>query len=229
LPARLSLGASPARAATLAFVDDTTHATAQIERVSIPRTIQTARLVLRPWNADDAEQLAPILEANVAHLGPWIPKAISTPAPVDTLRERLTSFAADFAADLKWRYAMLARDGTLLGDVGLFPRNAEGRVAFSEADRAEIGYWIRADRSGQGLVQEGVLALIEAASALSAFAQLEIRCDEANAPSGAIPQRLGFTLTETIPAEGYQLQVWVKPIERNAGTRAAHTSTAVHE
>jgi RimJ/RimL family protein N-acetyltransferase len=192
--------------------------------------IQTARLLLRPWSADDAEQFAPILESNVAHLGPWIPKAISTPAPVDVLRERLTGFAADFAGGVKWRYAMLARDdATLLGEVGLFPRNAEGRLGFGAADRAEIGYWIRADRTGQGFVREAVLALMDAASALSAFSQLEIRCDEANAPSGAIPRKLGFVLTETISSEGDKLQVWVKPLRRNAGVLDEHTSTTVHE
>ena len=195
------------------IADDRRAAASQISVVTIACPIDTARLTLRPWQADDAPELAPILEANVAHLGPWIPPAISTPAPVDKLRERLSGFAREFAADVKWRFAIVARDDeSLLGEVDLFPRNASGRVSYPDADRAEIGYWLRADRTGEGLALEAAAAMVHVASRLSAFSQLEIRCDAANAPSAAIPAKLGFELMETIPDGDAMLQVWVKPI-----------------
>ncbi len=186
---------------------------ARLEGVSIPQQLETARRFLRPWCEGDAEQLAPILEANVAHLGPWIPARVSTPATVPALRERLSGFATDFADERFFRYAMFSLDdGTLLGEADLFPRNASGRALLREGDRAEIGYWLRADRTGQGLVTEGVRALIAVAGAHSAFTHLEIRCDAANAPSVAIPTKLGFRLAQTIDEGASQLQVWTMPL-----------------
>ena len=42
-----------------------------------PNDIRTARLLLRPWRAEDAASLLPVLEANRSHLGPWIPARVA--------------------------------------------------------------------------------------------------------------------------------------------------------
>src|ERR1700748_2810952 len=95
-----------------------------------PPETETARLLLRAWRADDAPELLPILEANRAHIGPWIPARVANPAPLSDLAQRLTGFAEAFAADREWRFAIIRRaDGQLLGEVDLFARNATGRVA----------------------------------------------------------------------------------------------------
>ena len=111
---------------------------------------------------------------------------------------------------------MLTPDETrLIGEIDLFPRSASGRVHVSDADRAEIGYWIRADESGRGFVTEAARAMIDVARQVDRFAHIEIRCDARNAPSAAVPKRLGFRLSETIeepPAKAeqhsVQLQIW---------------------
>ena len=183
---------------------------------AVPTEIRTERLCLRPWRAQDAEALHPILVANYAHLAPWIPPRVATPAVVPLLAERLASFGAEFDADREWRFAMLTGDEQrLLGEIDLFPRSVAGRVALPDADRAEIGYWIRADETGRGLVTEAVVAVIEVAKRTGRFNHLEIRCDARNAPSAAVPQRLGFRLATTIDEppvsaqeSGVQLQVW---------------------
>jgi len=182
----------------------------------VPPEIRTERLYLRPWRAEDAEALHAILVANYEHLAPWIPPRVATPAVVPLLAERLAAFGAEFEADREWRYAMLASDErTILGEVDLFPRSASGRVALPEADRAEIGYWIRADETGRGLVTEAVVAVVDVARRIGRFTHLEIRCDARNAPSAAVPRRLGFQLATTIPERpstpqdpDVQLQIW---------------------
>jgi RimJ/RimL family protein N-acetyltransferase len=182
----------------------------------VPIEIRTERLSLRPWRAADAEALHAILVANYEHLAPWIPARVATPAVVPLLAERLAAFGAEFDADREWRFAMLTSDErTILGEVDLFPRSAAGRVALPDADRAEIGYWIRADETGRGLVTEAVLAIIDVARRTGRFAHLEIRCDARNAPSAAVPKRLGFELATTIaeptarPQDpDVQLQIW---------------------
>ncbi|MCC6929308.1 MAG: GNAT family N-acetyltransferase [Gemmatimonadaceae bacterium] len=195
--------------------------------VTIPRELQTARLALRSWQGDDAAELLPILEANWEHLSPWIPARVASPSPLPELRERLVGNAQAFADDREWRFAMLERNGEsgrggrILGELSLFPRSVQGRVPLGESDRAEIGYWIRADATGRGLVSEGVGALVAAARTIARFQHLEIRCDARNAPSVAIPRRLGFTLAETIETSGVlahertvALQVWTMPLAR---------------
>jgi RimJ/RimL family protein N-acetyltransferase len=174
-------------------------------------------MLLRPWRAEDAGDLQPVLEANRDHLGPWIPARVATPATVPILAERLAGFAADFAADREWRFGMFSlSERRLLGEVGLFPRAPAGRVPFVEADRVELGYWLRADETGRGLVTEAAKAVLTVASHLPRFSRAEIRCDARNGPSAAVPPRLGFTLLTTI-AEGGEaanrhMQVWVSDL-----------------
>jgi RimJ/RimL family protein N-acetyltransferase len=184
--------------------------------VTVPAVVRSARLLLRPWDVADAERLLPILEANVAHLGPWIPPRVSTPVPLADLSARLAGFAADFAAAREWRYALLTPDSaTVIGEVGLFPRSADARVAFDAADRVEIGYWLRADHTGRGYATEAAAAALAVARALPGLTRAEIRCDARNAPSAAVPRRLGFALSATqeqpaaMPGEPpVTLQIW---------------------
>src|SRR5690349_11093743 len=155
----------------------------------MPPELRTERLFLRAWRAEDAEALQPILEANQAHLSPWIPRRVWTPAPLPELEERLAAFGADFAAAREWRYAMLTPDQrTILGEVGLYPRSTAGRVPYTDSNRVELGYWLRADATGQGLVTEASRAVLHAAAALSRCSLVEVRCDVRNDASAAIPR-----------------------------------------
>ena len=176
---------------------------------AVPATVRTARMLLRSWSPADAPALAPILEANVAHLGPWIPAHVATPAPVPRLVERLTGFAADFAAGRAFRYALVSPDESqLLGEAALFPRAATGRVSLGAADHVELGYWLDAAVTGRGLATEATRALFDVAAAVPGMSHVEIRCDRENARSAALPQRLGFHLAR----EEAELQIWRKPL-----------------
>lgn len=171
----------------------------------IPTTLRTRRLLLRPWTPADAPALHPILVANFDLLTPWIPAHVATPVPLPELAARLAGFADDFTLGRAFRYAMLTPDGAeLRGEVDLFPRAATGRVSLSQADRVELGYWLDAAWRGQGLATEAAGALLAVAATLAGMTHAEIRCDAANAPSAAVPQRLGFHLA-AVEAE---LQVW---------------------
>jgi RimJ/RimL family protein N-acetyltransferase len=187
----------------------------------MPSEIQTPRLLLRPWRADDAMALLPVLEANRAHIGPWIPARVAQPVELPLLAQRLAGFGAAFDEDREWRFGMFARDdGRVLGEIDLFARNAEGRVALPESDRGELGYWLRSDATGQGLVLEGARAALAVAAELNRFGHVEIRCDLRNAPSVAVARRLGFSLADTIADDPIRdgdppvtLQVWTSRLE----------------
>lgn len=177
--------------------------------MSVPHAIRTERLLLRPFCAEDAHALLPVLEANQDHLSRWIPEHVWRPVPLPKLAARLDRFAAAFAEDREWRYAILSPDGTtMLGEVDLFPRAAAGRVPYAQSDAAEIGYWLRADMSGQGLATEAARAMLEVARSLPRITQVLIRCDQLNVPSGAVPARLGFARTDTERDGADVLQLW---------------------
>jgi RimJ/RimL family protein N-acetyltransferase len=181
-----------------------------------PIELRTARLLIRRWCATDAMALEPILAANVDHLAPWIPWRVAEPAAADRLARRLEEFAAAFDTDREWRYGIFALDtNDIIGDVALFPRNDSGRVAFDAADHIEIGYWLRADVTGQGYATEAAQAALDLGLSLPHTTRVEIRCDERNLASAAIPRRLGFRHVSTIEAPGVRpgtpvcrLQVW---------------------
>ncbi|MHB1312466.1 MAG: GNAT family N-acetyltransferase [Gemmatimonadaceae bacterium] len=175
----------------------------------IPASLRTERLFLRAWSAADAAVLQPVLAANVAHLGPWIPARVSTPLPVPELALRLAGYDADFTGGRAFRYALLTHDATqLLGEVDLFPRAATGRVPLAEADHVELGYWLDAAVTGRGLATEAAHALFAVAETLPGMTHVDIRCDVANGASAAVPKRLGFRLAAV---EG-ELQVWRKEL-----------------
>lgn len=179
--------------------------------MSVPDEIHTGRLQLRSWRQADAARLMPILEANADHLGGWIPDPVAAPAPLPELERRLAGFAEDFAAARSWRYAILSPgEEEILGEVDLFPRSPDGRVELASADRAEIGYWLRRDFTGKGLGTEAAQAMLDVAGGLPGMHRVEIHCDPLNAPSAAIPKRLGFRL-ETSSAAG---MVWVLELAR---------------
>ena len=189
--------------------------------MTVPFELRTERLVLRPWCAVDAAALHPILLANWTHLGPWIPARVATPVPVGELAVRLSGFEADFAADREWRYGMFAADSRqVLGEIGLYPRSATTRVAYPDADRVELGYWLRADSTGRGYVTEAARALIGVASSLPHIGCIEVRCDVRNVASGAVPRRLGFALTATIEETDVRgtasamTQIWTSELVR---------------
>jgi RimJ/RimL family protein N-acetyltransferase len=201
----------------------------------VPVEIRTKRLLLRPWRASDADALQPVIAANQEHIGPWIPKRVSDPSPVPVLAKRLAGEAESFDADVTWRYGIFTSDEReVLGEIALIPRSALGRVRYSEADRLEVGYWLRADWTGRGIVTEAARALLDVAATLDRVTRVEIRCDERNLPSAAVPRRLGFVLEETIsspsitsPNANVELQVWT--LESSKWLRATETPHAADQ
>ena len=199
------------------------HANIDVDRNApvLPSGLRTERLYLRRWREEDAIALAPILEANAAHLS-WIPAHVSAPGTVADIAQRLAGFATDFDVGRSWRLGVFSQDEReLFGEISLFPRSEAGRVQFGSADRLEIGYWLRADVTGRGYATEATRALIELASNIGGVGHVEIRCDPRNEPSAAVPGRLGFRLVTPVnhDPEGTASveMVWVHRIDRGEG------------
>lgn len=79
----------------------------------------------------------------------------------------------------------------LLGGTGLH------RIDW-DARNFEIGYWIRPDEEGKGLVTETVLLLCELAFGVLQGNRVQIRSNSRNLRSIAVPTRLGFSHEATL-------------------------------
>lgn len=153
--------------------------------------VQTGRLVIRCWEPKDAPLLKEAVDCSIDHLLPWLPWAKHEPQSVEEKTELLRGFRGRYDLDQDYVLAIFDRDETqVLGGTGFHPRH--GR------NEQELGYWVRADRAGQGIVTEAITALLWVGFRIEGFSRLEIRCEPANRASAAIPRKLGFTHEGTL-------------------------------
>ena len=148
--------------------------------------IETERLILRPWQEDDAEALYKY--ASDPDIGPpasWPPHT-SVENSRDIIR---TVFAAPQT------YAVCLKDGTPIGSVGLKLKGSTDMT--NRDDECELGYWIGKPFWGQGLIPEASRALLQ-----YAFENLGMRavwCGyyEGNQKSKRVQEKLGFVYRYT--------------------------------
>jgi RimJ/RimL family protein N-acetyltransferase len=160
-------------------------------RVDPPYRLQTERLVIRCWEPRDAPLLKDAVDASLEHLRPWMPWAEAEPQPLGAKVALLREFRGHFDLGQEFVYGLFdADEAEVVGGSGLHTR--VGPEAF------EIGYWVRADREGRGLVTEAVAALTRVAFEVARAERVEIRVDPANERSLGVPRRLGFVEEATL-------------------------------
>ncbi len=143
------------------------------------------RVMVRPYRESDAQALFEAIAESRDHLRPWLPFA-DEHQTVDESRHWIIKQSANWILrdDLMlsiWEQAT----GRYLGGTGLHPHDWE--IGYFE-----IGYWVRACAEGYGYVTEAVRLLTDYALDTLKANRLEIRCDELNLRSAAIPKRLGY-------------------------------------
>jgi RimJ/RimL family protein N-acetyltransferase len=142
-------------------------------------------LVVRCWEPRDAPLLKEAVDSSLEHLRPWLPWAHELPMPLEATVELLRGFRGQFDLGQEFVYAIFSPDESeAIGGTGLHTRRGEGVF--------EIGYWIRASRAREGFATEATAALTRVAFEVCGVERVEIRTDPENAPSLAIPRKLGF-------------------------------------
>ena len=144
-------------------------------------------VLVRPYCESDAEALFEAINESRDHLRPWLPFA-DEHQTIDESRNWIIHTMAQWLLrnDLNLSIWDLST-GRYLGDAGLHPHDWE--IGFFE-----IGYWLRASAEGFGFVTEAVQLLTNYALDSLQANRLEIRCDELNVRSAAVPKRLGYVL-----------------------------------
>ena len=155
-----------------------------------PYRIVTDRLVLRCYDPADAPLVHDAVDSSLDHLRPWMPWSQASTSLDETIA-LLRRFRGQFDFGEDSIYGVFAPDGSeVVGGAGLHPRVAPGGL--------EIGYWIRASRTGAGLATEAAAALTRVAIELCGVDRVEIHVDPANAASLAIPRKLGYQEEATL-------------------------------
>ena len=115
-------------------------------------SFETPRLLLRPWEEDDAESLYKYAKDHaVGPIAGWPPHT-----SVENSREiirTILSAPETYAVVLK-------QTGEPVGSIGLIFGDTVHTAAISDSE-AEIGYWIGVPFWGQGLIPEAVRKLLQ--------------------------------------------------------------------
>jgi RimJ/RimL family protein N-acetyltransferase len=119
---------------------------------------------------------------------PW---AHDDPQPLSEKVELLRMFRGKFDLGQEFVYGIFSADESeVVGGTGLHRRSFEGVL--------EIGYWISAERAGQGLGTEATAAVARVGFEVAEASRIEIRVATENAASLAIPRKLGFVEEGTL-------------------------------
>lgn len=137
---------------------------------------------LRPLRADDAPDIFTAIDTQREHLGRWLPFVAATHR-VEQTREVVAAMLADPANPV-----FTLRVGDAFA----------GLIGFKSADSTtltiEIGYWLRSEYQGRGLMTAAAEALCRMAFGQMGMENVEIKCAAGNLRSNRIPLRLGFRL-----------------------------------
>ena len=137
---------------------------------------------LRSLRSGDAPAIFGAIDTQREHLGRWLPFVAATHR-VEQTQEVVAGMLNDTANPV-----FTIRSGDAFA----------GLIGFKSADSTtrtiEIGYWLRSEFQGRGIMTSAVQALCRLAFEEMGMARIEIRCALGDYRSTRIPQRLGFAL-----------------------------------
>lgn len=145
--------------------------------------LKTERLILRPWDKADAENLYNV--AKDPNVGPRVGWSVHT-SPENSL-EIITNVLSKpniFAAVLK-------ETGKPVGSVGLHI-GEDSNIIIDEGE-GELGYWIGSEYWGRGLIPEAAYEIIRYGFSVLKLSRIWCIADLSNHNSIRVMEKLGFT------------------------------------
>jgi len=180
-----------------------------------PKRIEIDGLVLRRWEPQDAQPSLEAINGSYEELHAWM-EWLPEPRTVEQHREWLEKQLDSWPAGFSYNYGIFdAADGTLFGAIGFHDRVGPGGL--------EIGYWCHTAHTGKGVITRAARELTRVALGLDGVERVEIRCDEANVRSAAVPRRLGYRLDRVeedgihAPADTGRGMVWITERDEESG------------
>lgn len=147
-----------------------------------PPILRTRRLELHPTAMHLFDGLWAAIEASLAELRPWM--AWAPGAQADNTRDFVSLSEEKWSTGLD-RPFTLVMDETVVGQCSL------DRVD-PLANQCEIGYWLRSDLAGRGLMTEAASAVVEFGFTEMRLHRIELHAGIDNAASIRVAEKLGF-------------------------------------
>lgn len=151
-------------------------------------TLETARLLLRPWMESDAEALYKY--ASDPEVGPragW--------PPHKSVEESLCIIRTVFSSDHIWAIT-LRESGEPIGCIGYY-LHGESNINIGEHD-AEVGYWVARPYWNRGICTEALRRIIDYGFNTKGFRTLWSDYFPDNPASGRVMEKCGFRDTGRI-------------------------------
>ena len=170
-------------------------------------TLETERLILRPWEEADAEACYPY--AKDPRVGPaagW---------PVHTSVENSRQVIREVLMAPETYAIVLKETGLPIGSIGLHRNDLA-----EKEDEAELGYWLGVPYWGRGLVPEAARELLRHAFEDLRLARVWCGYYDGNEKSRRVQEKLGFR---------YQWTTEDAPVPQMGETRKGHVSLLTRE
>ena len=167
---------------------------------NLPDILEGSKLILKAPDIEYASLVQQAIEESIDDLKIWLHWAKDIPS-VGECEGRGVIDCETFRKRDELSFYIFTKDGQrFIGKAGL------QRIDWS-VPKFEIGYWIRTSCQHQGYASEAVQLLTQFAFNELNANRVEIRCDENNQRSRAIPRKLAFTLegilrNETLAPDG---------------------------
>jgi len=131
---------------------------------------------LRPWSQNDAPAIAEAINGD-PEISKWLDLVPQPYTVVDA--------SGYIAASGEEKYAVTdAATGRVLGSIG---------IRWNEAgDTGEIGYWVRSDARGRGVMTRALRLVARRAFEVDGAARLQLRADPVNVASCRVAEKAGF-------------------------------------
>jgi RimJ/RimL family protein N-acetyltransferase len=150
--------------------------------------LQGKRIIVRPFDDNDAEALFNAVNESKDHLRLWLSAISETHHTIEGTLNLLRKWQASWILREDMHTGLWEQEsGRFLGCCGLHVRDWECRSF-------EIGYWLRASATGKGYMTEAVNLLTDFAFQHLQANRVQIHCDERNHASAAVAYRAGYML-----------------------------------
>lgn len=150
------------------------------------------RVRLLAVSADRVADIAAAVSVSLPELEQFMDWAASHPNRAEDFTGFVDESVAAWEAGTTYNYMVIDRvSDEVIGGCGLMRRVGPGAL--------ELGYWIRSDRTGEGLATETARVLTAAVRALDDVHAAIIVHDAANKASGRVAAKLGYIEFDRIP------------------------------
>ena len=165
----------------------------------LPEELHTPRLIVRVARPGDGAVFNQAIVESLDRLQPWLAWVTPVPSVADSEHTCRRAYARFLLNEDLMAFFFLKGTRQLVGGSGLHNANWDLR-------QFEVGYWGHSAFGGQGLVKEGVQALVRYALTKLCASRVFLTTDELNIASRRVAEQVGFQLEGTLRHERRNFQ-----------------------